>query len=269
MRPFSATPAGPQYYAGIHPALTSFADECCATLARLIAYIGTLALLGIAGPHLWDELLTAALIDPAAKPDWSVSSRSRPAFAVSSLELPEKSETYEIFRHPEGGRKDVFHWGPQGEKPVAELEIYRPGGEFNPSGAALEAEIAARMDAGGRHGLEPAGVVDSKFGPVTLLRPTNNAGGAQPCLGFVKRLGDAVAQISGWSCQGSGLPARRATIGCMLNRLTLLSAANEPKLAELFARAELKRGGCATAAAAAISTDWVMGAENPRLRGPL
>jgi hypothetical protein len=53
----------------------------------------------------------------------------------------------------------------------------------------------------------------------------------------------------------------------MLNRLTLLASGNEPKLAELFARAELKRGSCTNAAT--VSADWVMGAENPRLRGPL
>ena len=270
MQPFSATRADPQYHARIHPALTSFADECCATLARLIAYVGALALLGIAGLHLWDGLPAVGPMERAGKPGWSTASRSRPAFAVSSLELPEKSETYDILRHPEGGRKDVFHWGPQDEKPVAELEIYRPGGEFNPSEAeALEAEIAARMDPEGAHELEAAGVVDSKFGTVNLLRLTNNPGGAKSCLGFIKRLGDVALQISGWSCQGSGLPARRAAIGCMLNRLTLLTAGNEPKLAELFARAELKRGSCATAAASAVSADWVMGAENPRLRGPL
>jgi hypothetical protein len=55
----------------------------------------------------------------------------------------------------------------------------------------------------------------------------------------------------------------------MLNQLTLLAAGNEPKLPELFARAELKRGSCATAATPAGSADWVMGAENPRLRGSL
>ncbi|MGA9089861.1 MAG: hypothetical protein WB420_12215 [Bradyrhizobium sp.] len=278
MQPFSATRADPHYHAGIHPALTSFADECCATLARLIAYVGALALLGIAGLHLWDELPAAVPMEPAGKPGWSAASRSHPAFAISSLELSEKSETYEILRHPEGGRKDVFHWGPQDEKPVAELEIYRPGGEFNPSKAlspeaslseALEAEIAARMDPGGAYGVEAAGVVDSKFGVVTLLRLSNDPGGAKSCLGFIKRLGGAALQISGWSCQGSTLPARRAAIGCMLNRLTLLSAGNEPKLAELFARAELKRASCATAAAPAVSADWVMSAENPRLRGRL
>jgi hypothetical protein len=125
------------------------------------------------------------------------------------------------------------------------------------------------MGAAGGRGLEAAGVVDSKFGTVTLLRLTGNSDGAKACLGFIKRLGDPALQISGWSCQGNGLPARRAAIGCMLNRLTLLAAGNEPKLAELFARAELKRGSCAAAATPAVPADWVMGAENPRLRGAL
>jgi hypothetical protein len=40
-------------------------------------------------------------------------------------------------------------------------------------------------------------------------------------------------------------------------------------LAELFARAELKRGSCAATAPSATSVDWVTGIENPRLRGPL
>jgi len=266
--------SNPEYHAGIHPALTSFADECVATLARLIVYIGALMLLGIVGLQLWDELPVAGIIEPAGKPGWSVASRSRPAFAVSSFDPAEKSEAYEIFRHPEGGRKEVFHWGPQGEKPVAELELYRPGAEFSPSSEALSSEslafeIAVRMNGEGGREVEAAGVVDSKFGTVTLLRLVRNPDGAKACLGFIKRFGDPALQISGWSCQGSGLAARRAAIGCMLNRLTLLAAGNEPKLAELFARAELRRGSCAAAATPAVSADWVMGAENPRLRGSL
>ena len=53
--------------------------------------------------------------------------------------------------------------------------------------------------------------------------------------------------MSGWSCQGAGLPARRAAIACALDRLTLLTSGNDPKVAELFARAEFKRGCCASA----------------------
>ncbi len=292
MRSFRTTPAYPLYPTSIHPALNSFADECAGTLARLAAYVGVLTLLAMAGLRLWDELPVAATAEPAAKAGWSQALRSHPAFAVSQTDLLEKTETYEIFRHPEGGRKDILHWmapaTTQSEKPVAELEIYRPGGEFSRSEAG-GVEIAARMDAQGNSqvnsqvnsqgnpqgspqgspGLEAAGVIDSKFGPVALLRLAGNADGAKSCLGFIKRIADPNLQLSGWSCQGDGLPARRAAIGCMLNRLTLLTAGNEPKLAELFARAELKRGNCAAAAAPATSPDWVMGTENPRLRGLL
>jgi hypothetical protein len=267
MRSFRATGANP-YPAGIHPALTSFADECCGTLARLIAYVGVLALLAIVGVHLWDQLPDSETLPPSAKASWSVATRSYPAFAVSQLDLPGKTETYEIFRHPEGGRKDVFRWSAPGEKPVAELELYRLGGESGQSGPAI-AEIAARMDPEGMHELEAAGVIDSKFGSVTLLRLSGNTGDAASCLGFMKRLEEPNLRISGWSCQGDTWPARRAAVGCILNRLILLTAGNDPKLAGLFAHAELKRGSCTPSATSAPSVDWVTGAENPRLRSGL
>jgi hypothetical protein len=63
--------------------------------------------------------------------------------------------------------------------------------------------------------------------------------------------------------------ARRAAIGCILSRLILLTAGNDPKLAELFARVELKRASCTASATSAALADWVTGAENPRLRGAL
>jgi hypothetical protein len=256
------------YRAGIHPALNSFADECCGTLARLVAYVGALALLAIVGTHLLDLLPVGDAAETSAKPGWNLATRSYPAFAVSQFDLPGKTETYEIFRHPAGGRKDVFRWSAAGEKPVAELEIYRAGDESAQSGPAI-AEIAARMDPEGMRELEAAGVIDSKFGTVTLLRLVGNSNDAPACLGFLKRLDEPNLRISGWSCQGDTMPARRAAVGCILSRLILLTAGNDPKLAELFARAELKRGSCAPAGAPAISTDWVTGADNPRLRSSM
>jgi hypothetical protein len=262
----------PVYPTKIHPALARFADECCGTLAHLIAYVGALALLAIVGIHLWDELPASVALEPFAKADWSPAARSYPAFAVSRPDSVEKTESYEIFRHPEGGRKDVFHWAARdakpGETPVAELEIYRPGGELAESGPAV-AELAGRMDLQSARELEAAGVVDSKFGTVTLFRPAGNAEDTRACLGFIKRVDEPNLQISGWTCQGDALPARRAAIGCILSRLMLLTAGNDPKLAELFARAELKRGSCTASATSAASADWVTDAGNPRLRGPL
>jgi hypothetical protein len=241
-------------------------------LARLMAYVGALALLAILAIHLWDQLPGSEAAEPANKAGWSLAAHSQPAFAVSQFDLPEKTETYQIFRHPEGGRKDIIRWtvreGNQGDRPVAELEIYRPGGEFGQSLPAV-AEIAKRREPEGERELEAAGVIDSKFGAVTLLRHTGEADGTPSCLGFIKRLDEPNLRMSGWSCQGDTLPAQRAAIGCMLSQLTLLAARNEPKLVELFARAELKRGSCAASATAATSTDWVTGLENPHLRGTL
>jgi hypothetical protein len=123
------------------------------------------------------------------------------------------------------------------------------------------------MDPDGMREFEAAGVIDSKFGAVTMLRHVGGADTARACLGFIKRVDEPNFRISGWSCQGDNLPVRRAMISCMLNRLMLLTAGNDPKLAELFAHAELRRSDCAPSAVPALSADWVTGAENPRLRG--
>ena len=103
------------------------------------------------------------------------------------------------------------------------------------------------MNSEGWRELEAAGVIESKFGPVTLLRLTVDANDAASCVGFIKD--EPNVRISGWSCQGDDMPARRTAVGCMLNRLILLTSGNEPKLAELFARAELRRGDGAAAPA--------------------
>jgi len=251
----------------ISPALTSFADEACATVARLFVYVGVLALFSILGVRAWDQWQVELADWPAAEVGWSMADHASPAFALNPRNASdkfEKSDTYVIRRHPEGGRKDVLRWSGATAKPVVELEIYRPGGEYGPARAA-RAELASRMLAPGIE-LEAAGVLETKFGSVALLRQAGGQEGTGSCLGFFKRIDEPALQLSGWSCQGDGLPARRAAINCMLNRLILLGQGNEPKLAELFARSELERDSCSSATA---SADWMMGLENPRLRGPL
>ncbi len=249
----------------IHPKLTNFTDEACATLARLFSYVGVLALFGILAIHGWDQMRIDLAADALPPPHWSVADRSYAAFALSPPDASDKTDkpdTYVILRHPLGGRKDILRWSGSGDKPAAELEIYRPGSEIGPASAA-RVELAARM-AAPNTALEAAGVIESKFGSVTLLRPAGEREGPGSCLGFLKRIDDPALQLSGWSCQGDSLPTRRATIDCVLNRIVLLTAGNAPKLAETFARAELRRGACASAA---NSGSWMTEAANPSLRG--
>lgn len=268
MRSLSAWRRPPRT-AGDHLALHGFADECRSLALNLLLYVGGLALLILIAVTLFDSGASEAGNEPPTRSDWSVAARSHPAFAVSQIDLPGKTQTYEIFRHPEGGRKDVMRWAAAGEKPVVELELYRPGAE-RVHAMPPAAEIAGRMDPDGVREIAGEGIIDSKFGPVTLLGFADRTDDAGRCLGFMKNLEQANLRISGWSCQGDTLPARRAAIACTLNRLTLLTAGNDPKMAELFARAELKRGNCLSGSAAmAASADWITGAQNPRLRGGL
>ena len=129
-------------------------------------------------------------------------------------------------------------------------------------------EARAAIGPNGLRELEAAGIIDSKFGAVALFRSTG-AEAPRACLQFFKRFEDPGLQFAGWSCLGEDLPARRTAISCMLNRLVLLSAGNDAKLAQLFAHAEIRRSDCPASGAPALSADWLTGANNPRLRGAM
>ena len=268
MRSLGPERANFHYRDRIHPALTSVADEVAATLARLVAYMGTLGLIGILALYALNQWTDVIAAEPAAPVGWAVADRSYPAFAVTPPDPIEKSATYTILRHPAGGRKDIFRWIGEADQPLAELELYRPGGEFDRSVSPLAA-VAVRMTPERGVTIEPAGVVDTKFGLVALFKRSGETETARACLGFVKRFEAPDLQITGFSCRGPGLPAQRAAIACTLNRLLLLNSGNEPKLAEMFARAELKRGNCVPVTSPMVSADWVTGADNPHLRGAL
>jgi hypothetical protein len=156
-----------------------------------------------------------------------------------------------------------MRWTGAADKVLAELEIYREGGEFDVTRPAT-GDLAIQMGLGADAVLEQAGLIDTKFGAVALFRPIGMTG-TPSCLGYLKRNEEPGLQISGFSCQGDTLPAQRAAIACTLNRLTLLTSGNEPKLADLFARAELKRRACDLQG----SPDWLLGAANAQLRGTL
>jgi len=250
---------------GFHPALRSFADECSAVFVRLLAYVCGLAVLATILVDLLASVPVGAAIQPAAAPGWTPASRPHPAFAISQLDLAGRTDAYEILRHPEGGRKDILRWAATAsESPTAEIEIYRPGAELD-AFAAADTDLSVRMGLGASVEAETAGVIDTKFGPVPLLRFGRGNRKASACMGIAKSFDQPKLRISGWSCQGDSPAAQRAALSCTLNRLTLLSAGNDPKVAELFAHAELKRAGCVAGKTSAA--DWVVGPQEPRLRG--
>jgi len=249
-------------------ALQAITDEVCGTFARLFAYVGALALIAMLGMAGWNMLDDADDTGPPVRPGWIAAEGAVPAFSLRLTDQPDRTATYAVLTHPAGGRKDVLRWGEPADRPAAELEVYRIGPERDAIDNA-RADLAVRMGRGAAAELETAGVIESRFGPVGLVRRAGAPEGPGACLGFFKTIAEPALRISGWSCQGVTMPARRAMVGCMLNRLTLLSSRHDAALAELFSRAEPRRGDCDGPGEARTLSDWVTALDNPKLRGRL
>lgn len=254
----------------VHPVFINFAEEFRAVFVRLMAYVCGVGALALIAADLFSGVavdMVEASIPLRGRDVWVASVRPQPAFAAPVADFSSQSESYEIFRHPEGGRKDILRWSAAlAEAPLSQIELYRPGGELTAFGP-VASEIAARIADGRMEAIQAAGVIDTKFGPVALVGFTSRAGG-RPCIGFAHSFETPRLQISGWSCQGDSPQAQRQAVACALNRLTMLSAGNDLKLAELFARAELRRVGCG-GGSAPPQPDWVTATHEPNLRGRL
>lgn len=250
--------------------LSSFADEIRATAMRILAYLCGVAVLALVATDIATRLQDDVDLSPRPalrQQTWRPLERPIPAFAAPSPDLSDKTATYEILRHTEGGRKDVLKWSAAGVAlPWAEIEIYRPGDE-SPGFAPASLEIGARTALWNVRDVQADGVIDSKFGPMSLVAFSTQAAGKRvSCTGFARNFDDPQMQISGWTCGGSAQPSGRQAATCLLNRLTLLAAGSDPKLAELFARSELKRqADCGSAAF--TSESWLNTLDEPDLRG--
>lgn len=275
-----ASRAGFPHLSGIGPALLPalrrFAMECGAVATCIAAYMVAVALIAIGGIAVvmqWNfddslaELHLDAMLNAGAPHEgWRLATLASPAFAVSQFDTAGATASYEVFLNADEGRRDILRWS-TGREPIAGLRIDRPGPELAASATAAVL-VEAGFHAGHLGEVEAAGVADSKFGPVKLLSLIDRTGAAVPCLGFTKTFASPSLRLEGWSCQGETTAAQRAAISCLLNRLVLLKAGNDAGLAELFARAELRRPDCGNGGAREAG-DWIVSAQNPRLRGAL
>jgi hypothetical protein len=231
----------------VQPVSYSVPGDFGATLVRLLAYMGGLAILAILAASIFGTPSGITVLAPPPPPEWVNVERPHPAFELLTPELAAGTSDYAILRRTaDGARKDVLKWGEaSGTGPFVMVEIYRPGTE---SERFIDApsEIAARIVAFPvTDDVKPAGQIDSKFGVVPLVDFAIAAHGRpRRCLGFARAFNGPVMQIAGWYCSAGEEVVDRATLACALDRLTMLSAGGDPKLAGLFARAEIKRTFC-------------------------
>ena len=236
----------------MRPATYSIPDDIRATLVRLVAYMGGLAILAVTAASFFAapaDIVAALGAAPASRPAWSNVERPYPAFELLMPELAGSTYNYAIQRRAkDGARKDMLNWGEPAEAgPYVMVEIYRPAAA---SDRFLDAssEIATRIvDYAVTDDVKPDGQIDSKFGPVPLVdfavAPQGaTSGNERRCLGFARPFTQPAMQIAGWYCSASREVVDRSMVACLLDRLTLVNG--DAKLAEMFARAEVKRTFC-------------------------
>lgn len=243
--------------------LGMFAFEVRATMMRLCVYGAALGAMGLGVAEFASRGTVAAEAVP--RPDWVEVNKPFPAFAMTIPEI-EAAPRYAIWRHASGtGRKDILTFGEPGGA-TAVVELHRPG--FDHEAEDITASIPELRLSGGP---AAARTIDTKFGAVLVEAFTDAApGGARRCLRFARNFDEPRLEISGWFCNSGAELVDRGMIACALDRLSLLAAGSEPKLATLFARAELKRSFCGQRsvflAATPKRTDWIDATRDPKLR---
>lgn len=233
-----------------------FANELHATLARVVAYGAALAAFA---------LIVAEIVGShggnvkAANAEWIEVIRPLPAFALTIPEF-EAQPRYSIWRHASGvGRKDVLSFGEPGG-PTATLEVFRGDVEEDEITASIsELRLSAPRAS--------PNSIDTKFGAV---RVENAITEGRSCLRFTRKYEELRFEISGTFCNAGMELVDHGMVACALDRLSLLSAGSEPRLATLFARAELRRNFCnqrsVFIAATPKRTDWIEAVREPKLR---
>jgi hypothetical protein len=219
-------------------------SEASATLVRLLAYLSGLGILGCIAAYFVQPAANLLQSESLPVMEWRQVAKPFAAFSLRMPDLAESGYDYAMRRHVSGGgRQDILTWGSlEGATPHLMVEIYRPQAERSGFGSA-EAEIAARLQGRDHSPVKFAGAMDTKFGTMSLVQFSLSAPLRQ-CLGFVHAYEDPKLQILGWHCSSGAMAVEREMAACALDRLTLVAAGSEPKVRELFARAELRRNFC-------------------------
>lgn len=247
-------------------------SEWQATLVRIFAYLGGIAVLSLVGAMFFKQPDATAVHEPVPQRTWVEVDKPWPAFEVSVPGINDDMQ-YAIRRHVEGGgRKDTLSFGELGKtERYASFEIYRAGQEIATFGKADD-EIAQRASEFGRvTAMEETLPIPSKFGVFQVfefaIRPFNS----YRCIGFSNAFDDQQLQISGMACNLNTI-VDRSTISCALDRLSLVWAASDPEITRLFAHAELRRDFCGQReslmyATPKRSSSDITSAAKPKLRG--
>lgn len=219
------------------PALASLAAPAASPAAPAVRDVRVQALAMAAGPEGW-----VTIARPIA------------LFGVEAPQLDKRS-SYEARRNQDGQRReDVLTFGEFGEgKPFLTLkfQINREAQEQGASAGLSQPFVITLVRESAARGLSvmrsgAATAIETKFGTVEAADVGLSDGAAgRACIAFRHLDESAHLSFAGWWCGSEARPADRAQLICLIDRIDLLSAGDDPALRASFARTELnRRQGC-------------------------
>jgi hypothetical protein len=254
------------------------------TLARAFAFLRALAFLAIAcaATVLGNDLIgptpavSSVTPTPEAHPAWIEVTRAAGAFAVEMPGLDSAQSSYLVRRHRDGGgRKDLMTFGAPGDKGAyVRIEFYRPGTEGEAIADPLDAVAALAADSKIDAELsETPSKLKTKFGELAVIdMNVTRSDASRACVAIAGAWDDPRFGLVAWWCNPGPELVPHGQLACLIDRLSLMSAGGDERLAALFAKAELQRNFCGVAGPILTATpkrsdDWISQKVAPQLRG--
>jgi hypothetical protein len=211
-----------------------------------------LAALIVLVPHI-DKAPVQDAIRPAlpSQPVWREVVKPLAVFNLEGGSLSSSALSYQANIRSDGAREDVLSWSPPGTPttaPVGVVVVHQHP-SIDVTEQRLFSEIARRAASFGQS-LESAGIpnaIATKFGDLEVMDVRlAGPGGEQACLAFRHIAWSAPLAITGWRCGTAAQPIDRPSLVCFIDRLDVLSAADDAWLRNYFADSERFRSFCAT-----------------------
>lgn len=187
----------------------------------------------------------SAAAPPAAAPSpWQPIPGPAALYGLEGPEWNRLGLTYEARRHETGAREDTLVLG-RIEGETAHLRLAVTRGARATVAQSLFVDLARRAASAGMGVTRAAqsAPATTKFGAVEVADIVLASSAARSCLGYRLVHADLAFRLDGWLCGAGGQAPDTELLGCVLDRLTLIEAPEDPSLRLLFARARTRLGG--------------------------
>ena len=246
-------------------------------LSRALMFAAITVGAGIVGYDVIAPTPAVSSVTPTdLRPTWIEVTRATGAFAVSMPGLDASNSNYLVRRHRDGGgRKDLMTWGtPDGSAAYVRIELYRPGNEDMTPDDAFDAIAALASEAKMNAELtETTSKLITKFGELPVVEMVvTGAEGVRSCVAVSGAWENPRFGIVSWWCNSGPEMVPHGLLACLLDKLSLMSAGGDDRLAQFFAKAELQRNFCGAPGPLVAATpkrrdDWMVTKDEPKLRG--